>query len=379
MTLERSAQAFVRDLGHFAYDLSVLDHVWNVLFPDQRGTWHRLHVNKYKQVFFVTDADGRCGSLEIVPGKSVRTTDEMGSTSSPLKALHTLQARAWEALLAAACKWLIVVQKDWVTANRRTQIEYPLQHRYGIVSNAVIRALLPGIYRLDKELGAATARRFVGLVEQGFFLRSDHGEVSTMTADDYFRYCKIAYVAGRRQGETVDTRLSGREMYAQYADGRHEGLLDIAPNSAKEFEDWIDGTHPKRTAGGHPWEIKRGGNTTHIDLAVFRPSSYQKEGFRIELRGESIGRLAETIRMFLAIHKAKLPISIANPEGVRKRLLAQDNIGIIPSDESPHRANQRFGEEQDVFDVMHYDDCGRFKRRILPFIAWEPLPILRPS
>jgi uncharacterized short protein YbdD (DUF466 family) len=54
------------------------------------------------------------------------------------------------------------------------------------------RALLPGIYRLDKELGAATARRFVGLVEQGFFMRSDHGEVSTMTADDYFRYCKIA-------------------------------------------------------------------------------------------------------------------------------------------------------------------------------------------
>ena len=81
--------------------------------------------------------------------------------------------------------------------------------------------------------------------------------------------------------------------------------------------------------------------------------------------------------MFLAIHKAKLPISIANPEGVRKRLLAQDNIGIIPSDESPHRANQRFGAEQDVFDVMHYDDFGRFKRRILPFISWEPLPLLR--
>ena len=80
--------------------------------------------------------------------------------------------------------------------------------------------------------------------------------------------------------------------------------------------------------------------------------------------------------MFLAIHEAKLPISIANPEGLRKRLLAQDHIGIVPCYASLHRANQHFGKEQDVFDVMHYDELGRFKRRITPFISWEPLPIL---
>ena len=46
---------------------------------------------------------------------------------------------------------------------------------------------------------------------------------------------------------------------------------------------------------------------------------------------------------------------------------------------SLHRANQRFGKEQDVFDVLHYDELGRFKRRITPFITWEPLPILKPG
>jgi hypothetical protein len=25
---------------------------------------------------------------------------------------------------------------------------------------------------------------------------------------------------------------------------------------------------------------------------------------------------------------------------------------------------------------MHYDDCGRAKRRIIPFVTWEPLPII---
>jgi hypothetical protein len=88
--------------------------------------------------------------------------------------------------------------------------------------------------------------------------------------------------------------------------------------------------------------------------------------------------MVETMRMFLAIQKAKLPISIANPEGIRKRLLAQDNIGIIPSYTSLHRANQHFSQDEDVYDVMHYDDFGRFKRRINPFITWEPLPILKP-
>jgi hypothetical protein len=167
-------------------------------------------------------------------------------------------------------------------------------------------------------------------------------------------------------------------MYVLYADGRHDGLLDINPASEKEFADWIDGTHPKRGMGGHPWEIKRGGNTTHIDLIVSRPALYRKEGFKVELPGESIGRIVETMRMFLAIHEAKLPISITNPEGVRKRLLAQDNIGIIPTYTSRHRADQHFGKDEDVFDVMYYDDLGRFKRRIAPFITWESLPILKP-
>jgi hypothetical protein len=87
--------------------------------------------------------------------------------------------------------------------------------------------------------------------------------------------------------------------------------------------------------------------------------------------------MTETIRMFLAIHEAKIPISIADPESVRKRLLAQEQIGIIPVYASLHRANQHFSQNKDVFDVMHYDDLGRFKRRITPFITWEPLPILK--
>jgi len=355
-----------------------LDHVWNVLFPDQGNKWHHINVNKYQHTFYITHITGDGGSLEVDPEKGVRALDHLGASSRWLEDHYQLAA-IWEPLIVAACKWLRVVRKDWIKANKRIQLEYPFHYRYGIAPHALIRVSLTDIYRLDQELGRNRIRKFVRLVEDGFFLRAENTAVSTMTASDYFRYCKIAYIAGKRKDDTIDDSLSGREMYKRFADGRHEGLLDIDPSSEQEFADWIDGKHPKRGFGGHPWEIKRGGNTTHIDLTVSRPSLHRQEGFKIELRGESIGRMAETVRMFLAIHEAKLPIAIANPEGVRKRLLAQDNIGIIPGYASLHRANQHFGQDKDVFDVLHYDDLGRFKRRITPFITWEPLPVLRPA
>ena len=200
-----------------------------------------------------------------------------------------------------------------------------------------------------------------------------------MTANDYFEYCKIGYLACLEKNESLDANLSGREMYQRYADGRDEGLLEIDPDSAQEFADWIDHKHPKRERGGHPFEIKRGGNTTHIDLYVSRPHYQNDTSFEITLSGASIGRLKETILMFLAIHKAGLPISISNPEGIRKRILAQDNIGIIEEYNSLHRGWQEFDENEDVRDVMHLSDFGRYKRRLLPFITWEPLPILKPN
>src|SRR5690606_35595761 len=146
------------------------------------------------------------------------------------------------------------------------------------------------------------------------------------------------------------------------ADGRHEGLLEINPNSTTEFADWIDGKHQKRSRGGHPWEIKRGGNTTHIDLSVSRPS-YDNTNFTVSLGRAPISRLKETICMFLGIHAARLPISSSDPEGIRKRLLAQDNIGIFPFYNSLHRADQYFHQHDDAYDVLYFEDLGKYKRR----------------
>ncbi|MBI4768724.1 MAG: hypothetical protein HY787_29740 [Deltaproteobacteria bacterium] len=378
MDLTSSTFVFLKELGEFSYELSVLDCVWDILFPDQREKWNLLHINKYKDTFYITHVDGDSGGLEVEPDKGLRAMTDMRASSSFRMPNDDQLSATWEPLITSARKWLTVVKKDWIRAYQQVQTGYPVRHRYGVVPNAFLRASLPDIYRLDKELGKARTRKLVRLIEDGYFLKTENTEIPSMTATSYFKYCKIAYLTGKHRGETVDASLSGRKMYTRYADGRHEGLLDIDPASEQEFADWIDGTHPKRGGGGHPWEIKRGGNTTHVDLIVSRPSLSRKEGFKVELQGESIGSMVETMCMFLAIHEAKLPISIANPEGVRKRLLGQDNIGIIPSYASRHRADRHFKREEDVYDVMYYDDLSRFKRRITPFITWEQLPILKP-
>ena len=88
------------------------------------------------------DADG------VVARHILRTeTDDVGDDEQ--------LASEWEGLIGCARKWLNAVRRDWIKANKRVQAEYPLNRRHGIVPNSLIRASLPNIYRLDKELGKA--------------------------------------------------------------------------------------------------------------------------------------------------------------------------------------------------------------------------------
>ncbi|MFI5342934.1 MAG: hypothetical protein ACHQUC_01810 [Chlamydiales bacterium] len=377
MNFEENVFALIRDLDDFEYSLENVDHIWDIIYPDKKDKYFYIRVTKYQEVFYIGHINGDYCSLEVHPKKGVTASSTMG-----IRSYNDYQhdpAIVWNDLITYARKWLQFVKKDWIKANKQMYASYPLKYRYGIVPNSLVRASIPDIYRIDKELGKSKVKKFIRLVEDGYFHKSEKTIRDTMTANDFFEYCKIAYISGHRKEDHVDEKLTGREMYERYADGRDEGLLDIEPDSESEFADWIDGKHPKKTSGGHPWEIKRGGNTTHIDLYVSRPQYHRSKSFKVCLCGASIGRLKETIGMFLGIYDAGLPIAISDPEGIRKRLLALDNIGIIPSYNSLHRGNQHFGEEENVNDVMHFDDLGRYKTRIKPFIVWEPLPLLYPK
>jgi hypothetical protein len=185
------------------------------------------------------------------------------------------------------------------------------------------------------------------IIDQAVLKGNEAGITERLTAGEYFEYCKLAYQAVG----LVKTKESGKEAYKKFADGRHEGLLEIDPNSEKEFAAWIDGKHPKKEIGGHPWEILRGGNTSNIQLNVRRPMYGDKEKFKVEVYATGISRLAESIKIFLEIHNAGKPIAIQEPDTIREQLLLLDNIGILPEYSSLHRGIQAFEKSQNVNDV----------------------------
>ncbi len=376
MGIREAVNRLLDELDGFQHDAQGLDCVWDLLFPDSREQWHWVRVTNYMETFYLFHVDGDAPGLEARPDGEVAPMRPFGAPGG-------VEARrdpddAWGPILESMGKRLGKVRRDWIKANREVVDGYPLDRRRGTLSHVLVRESIPGVYRIDRDLGTEACEAFIALVESGHFHREENVTAPALSAGDYFRYCKLAYIAGQRPDEEVDESMSGREMYRRFADGRHEGLLEIDEDSTAEFGAWIDGKHAKRSAGGHPWEIKRGGNTTHIDLAVYRPPG-RDDRLRIELIAPAIGRLAEAVRMLLAIHAAGLPIGIADPEGVRKRLLAQDTIGIVPRQESLHRAAQDFDRSRGVYDVMHYADLGRYKRRLTPFIVWDPLPLLVPK
>jgi hypothetical protein len=178
MNLTGSIFDFVKELDAFCYSLSVLDHVWNVLFPDDRKKWHHLHINKYKDTFYITYVTNDGVNLEVKPKKSVRAMGHLGASYFPIEN-HARLAEVWQPAISSARKWLKLVWKGWIKANKRVQLEYPLSHRYGVASNALIRASLPGVYRLDKELGK-------GRANQHFSRDKDVFDV--MHCDDLGRY-----------------------------------------------------------------------------------------------------------------------------------------------------------------------------------------------
>jgi hypothetical protein len=195
-----------------------------------------------------------------------------------------------------------------------------------------------------------------------------------MTLALFMRYCKVAYLAntGRFKGAiegAIEPGMSGLKMYQRLADGRDEGLTEVPANSADAFKRWY---HSGR-GGGHPGKSTRAVNTTHIDLGV----TERHKGWSVFLSGSSTTRMAETIRIALALVKSRLPVEIRDADELLLRLLGMDNVGIVPEYVRNHRAAQYFNHADEVFECAHLDDLPRYNR-ILPFIAWKPLAPLRP-
>jgi len=207
MTLSAATYKLLQELDDFSYTMSSSDRIWDIVCPTDANCWDHLRVSRYRDTFYIAHINGDSGALEIEPDNDIRI---LSSGGVPSFQVHKQGQSfvSWERLIMSALVWLKAVRKDWIKANKLGREEYPLRNRYGVVPHSILRSSLPAVYRLDSDLGKESTMAFARLFEDGFFNKADNTEIQTITAADYFRYCRIAYIASKRDDEHVDENMS---------------------------------------------------------------------------------------------------------------------------------------------------------------------------
>lgn len=186
-----------------------------------------------------------------------------------------------------------------------------------------------------------------------------------MTANLYFRVCEIGYDANGYFKDKANS-ISFREKYLSFADGRDAGLRDIDGDSAEAFNEWY---HSGSRIGAHPWEICRGGNSTHISLYVLNENGK----WIFDLAGPSIVRVEETVRMAVALNENKIPFELRDADEIIHMVTGTDYIGIVPDTVFPRYCHGLFPKEDRIIDFMNLGSDQEIVSAIVKKAHWYPL------
>jgi hypothetical protein len=101
--------------------------------------------------------------------------------------------------------------------------------------------------------------------------------------------------------------------------------------------------------GGHPWEICRGGNSTHISLYLCQIEN----GWMVRLAGSSNARVVETVKMAIAFYLNNIPFVLEEAEGIFRMITGVDYIGILPETIIPAYCHGFFPAKDRIIDFMN--------------------------
>lgn len=235
----------------------------------------------------------------------------------------------------------------------------PLHKRYGKIKRMILWENVDDMIRFDEQFGQANLEKFERVVES----IKEENLITEMTADDFFRYCEICYDANDYFKDSLG--LSPGEKYRKMADGRDDGLLEVQRDSQQAFEKW----HKERTRIGHPWEICRGGNETHISLMVHRDNT----GWKLYLAGSSRVRAMETAKMAIALFEHNVPFILIDAEPMLQMLKGEDLVGIVPEDVVASYCQGYFPKEDRIHDCINPWHDEDFMRVVEKHAEWYPL------
>ncbi len=337
---------------------------WSRHYPDE-FLWYEL---------VIVESFNKNGSLRFRGVSVGRTTIISASMEGSTTQEKLSEDAAVElcGLLTKAAKEAIQKLRDG-TYNDEVQAQLPYWFRTGVIRRNVLWDYDQEQKRYDLTgMTESTMAEFQKLIESGVNDEMKIGRLDRMTANAFYRACAIAYKACGLRG----TGLPPVDQYFLNADGRDEGLsgrgnalekgTGVDPDDPDAWDQWFFDWH---RGGGHPWEIIRGGNSTHVDLIVrhdrnmigwkVRTGEITPEeaehypcGFFFEIHGKH--RSWEAVHIYLALSAAGLPVILSDAVEILARFLATDYIGIVPHAMIPKYCEgmfpKRFGR---VIDFMH--------------------------
>jgi len=356
----RIFDTFLRLVEQFQPYHESIDSIWR-FYLKVNHKWQSIVVQKYQKNYFV-HLRGRETISYPEREVSVETENLIKSWILPLR------------------EWKKESFRNPVQAQSELMRKLPMELRMGLISRKNMQRLLPDWMPISEQLKTKEKQKLFELL-----LHSDPEPLPQMTLDLYLKYCKFAYQANPTTFENTlfsDKRkfeygLSGLEYYKRYADGRHGGLLKVDSKSPEAFLKWY---HSSEWQGSHPWEIYRGGNSTHISLSV--SEHRYKPGWTVDLTAFSSTRLVETCRIALAFEKEGLSFNLNHSGSYLKRILAEDWVGILPTDAGIKYGWHLFPEKYNVADCIHLDwileesKARRLTRNQLKhLVSWLPVEV----
>ena len=356
---------FVSNIHKLQYQLGS-DPYWQLLFSNGKTKWYYLNISLYNDVYYVSQWISDSANIEIHNKSELKGGQSFGIGS------NFVDSKYWNKVFELAIDNINLIIDNPLKAYSTLHSNFPMKYRFGIIQKALLWQFDKEVYRFDNDLSQQEIKQYCRLVEDRTFSKHSSKSIKGLTANKYFELCKIAYISSGLKLNANQKKMNDRELYKQFADGRHDGLLDISGDSAEEFSDWINHKHPKYTGGGHPWEILRGGNTIHISLYVNKSNYGEDNEYIIRLAGNAFNRLCETVKIGLGLYKCGYVVNINSAELIRNRLLGLDYIGIVPEYTSLHRAEQLF--ETELADVMYLSNIKSRNRQLIELINWKELP-----
>jgi hypothetical protein len=327
---------------------------WHLEYPDP-VTWYHIATSQYEDQRFVFFNHKL--ALQYTP------KPEQGHYQHADSKLVIFLS--W--LCVEISKEITLIRKDPLAYYRFLEINLPYEKRTGNILRSTFWEIAgDDTVRLDKILPPDVVSDLEKVLEQGIDYETTPG-IPDISASGFLRLCEICYQANDYFTNEPNP-LSPMEQYRKMADIRHGGLTEIDQNSPEAFRKWY---HSGQKVGAHPWEICRGGNSTHISLML----SAREKDWILSLAGSSVVRAAETTRMAAALYRNGIPFYLQDGKEILNMVRGKDYIGIVPDHVFPRYCHGLFPAKDRIIDFMNLP--FEFRDQVIHHGNWYPPDVVQ--